>query len=166
MPADGSRVAIYFDGALPEHKKSTRIERLQAYVDKLNVFKAVHDNIAKATRRSESKVSSEQAEQRLEIARRSLPPPPFLVFAVVEALRESEYASRTFVVRGEADEFCAAAALDISMQGDSPQLTIFTNDSDLIIYGLRDRVRVVQINEMSYEEDGRGTALTSLEYCE
>ena len=104
-----------------EHFLNTRqrpeFERLQAYVDKLAVFKAVHDDIAKAARNSGSGRSQKQTEGRMGMARRSLPPPPFLVFAVVEALLESDYAPRTFVVDGEADEFCAAKAFEAFDQG-------------------------------------------------
>lgn len=99
------------------------------------------------------------------MARRSLPPPPFLVFAVVEALLESDYAPRTFVVDGEADEFCAAKAFELSTKAEHPQTSIFTNDSDLIVYGLCDNVRVLQINEMTHDQDDRGRTLMSLEYC-
>lgn len=43
--------------------------------------------------------------------------------------------------------------------------SIFTNDSDLIVYGFDNRVRVVQINEMVRDDDERGSTLSSLEYC-
>lgn len=101
----------------------------------------------------------------MDVARKSLPPPPFLVFAVVEALRESAYAGRTFVVDGEADEFCAAKAFDVSQRTSDAQISIFSNDSDLVIYGLSDRVRVVQINEMSHAQNDDKPVLQSLEFC-
>lgn len=62
-------------------------------------------------------------------ARKALPPPAFLVPAVLDALRTSKYASVTSVVPGEADLFCARAALE-------PGRIIFTNDSDLLLYDL------------------------------
>lgn len=165
IETDTAREAIYFDGALPAHKQAVRIERLQAYVDKLAVFKSVHDDIVKVARKSHSTVSTKQAEGQIGMASRTLPPPPFLVFAVIEALESSEYAARTFVVNGEADEFCAAKAMAMSPNAASPQSTIFTNDSDLILHGLSGSARVVFINEMFWNEDERGQRLDSLEFC-
>lgn len=113
-----------------------------------------------------SQVSPEHVERRLSEARKKLPPPPFLVFAVLDALRQSSYAKWTHTVNGEADDFCAAKALEVSQQAGVLQITIFTNDSDLIVYGLGDTTRVVQINEMSTGLDGHGQVLMGLEFCE
>lgn len=164
---DEASEAIYFDGVLPERKRETRIDRLQAYIDKLVTFKAVHDEATKGLKNSRNRVSPEQVEQQLDNVRKSTPPPPFLVFAAIDALRQSKYASRTYVVDGEADEFCAAHALEISPASDSSlATTIFTNDSDLIVYGLGDSTRIVQINDMSYGKDEHQDVLHGLEFCE
>lgn len=164
--ANKAREAIYFDGALPEHKKAVRIERLQAYIDKLVVFKTIHDELTKASKSLTSEVSQKNIQQKIEATRRSLPPPPFLVFAVIEALQSSKYASRTFVVDGEADDFCAAKAMNMSQEDARPHFSIFTNDSDLIIPGVGDRVRVVLINEMSSDMEGGTQTLSGVEFCE
>lgn len=161
---DEDREAIYFDGVLPEHKKDVRTDRLQAYVDKLVKFKTVHDELEKATKNS-ALLSPELKQRRIEAAERGLPPPPFLVFAAMDALRESEYADRTYTVDGEADDFCAAKTFGLSRNANCTQVTIFTNDSDLVIYNLPKPVRVVQINEMSHSQDERGSLLTSLAFC-
>lgn len=70
---------------------------------------------------------------RLQAAKNRLSPPPFLVSAVIESLLDSEYADRTWVVDGEADGFCAAAAYE-QARGNNPRkgIAIFTNDSDLV----------------------------------
>lgn len=162
--SDAAREAIYFDGILPEHKKETRLQRLQAYIDKLVVFKAIHDGLAKAAKNARSGIPPKQMETQLERAQRSLPPPPFLVFAVVEALLDSVYANRTCVVDGEADDFCAARAMDLALAGDQTQVSIFTNDSDLMLFNFDRHVRIVQISEMSFDEDQ--PILTGLQYCE
>lgn len=69
----------------------------------------------------------------LQRAKSKLPPPPFLVSAVIESLFGSEYADRMWVVDGEADAFCAAAAFEAARHQDAAVgITIFTNDSDLV----------------------------------
>lgn len=82
------REAIFFDGALPPSKKDVRIERLQAYIARLQAFK----------QNSAASLSSTSPELR-----KSLPPPPFVVFAVVEELLCSSYQAVTHLVPGEAD---------------------------------------------------------------
>lgn len=139
------------------------MQRLQAYTDKLVVFKSVHDELAKAAKNARSGITCKQMETQLEKAHRSLPPPPFLVFAVVEALLDSVYGDRTFVVDGEADELCAAKAVNVSLTRDCSQVSIFTNDSDLMLFDFDRNVRIINIGEMSSNEDH--SALTGLQHC-
>lgn len=73
--------------------------------------------------------------------RKALPASAFLVPAVLDALRTSKYASITSVVPGEADLFCARAALE-------PNRTIFTDDSDLLLYDLGTGGEVVFFNQL------------------
>lgn len=80
-----------------------------------------------------------------------LPPPPFLVFAIVEELLQSKYSSRTYVVPGEADPYCVAAA-----QQHSGDITIFSDDSDLLVYSLGDRTCVAPFRELSDEKTEAG----------
>ena len=58
-----------------------------------------------------------------------LVPPPFLVPAVMEALFKSKYSSITFLVPGEADDYCAVTA---KRNG----ATVLSQDSDLLLYDL------------------------------
>lgn len=74
-------------------------------------------------------------------ARKVLPPPAFLVPAVLDSLRTSGYAPVTSVVPCEADLFCARAALE-------PNRTILTNDSDLLLYDLGVSGEVVFFNQI------------------
>lgn len=67
-----------------------RIERLQAYIARLQAFK----------QNSATKLSHMSGELR-----KSLPPPPFIVFAVVEELLRSDYAPQVHSVPGEADPY-------------------------------------------------------------
>ena len=89
-------------------------------------------------------------------ALRQLPPPPFLVAAIVEALLNSAYSQKTAVVAGEADSYCAAAASEISKrfcQSNIPHdIIIFTNDSDLIIWGMGPNVTIGMIRDMKLRQ--------------
>ncbi|KAK3703789.1 hypothetical protein LTR37_014235 [Vermiconidia calcicola] len=140
---------IFFDGALPDHKKQTRNERMQASIDKLVKSRKAHDVANKST----PGYHSDELNASL-VADGDLPawaPPPFLVPAVVEALFSSRYAKCTWVVKGEADEYCAAAATKVWQNG-SPA-TVFTNDSDLIIFDLHGAyVRISMIKELKFHE--------------
>ena len=99
-----------------------------------------------------------------KVARREIPPPPFIVFAVYEALSESDYAHRTIVVDSEADTFCAAAALKASVDSPSRPITIFTNDSDLMIYDSGPLTRVVMINQVEERDSNNGRVLHGFEF--
>lgn len=84
--------------------------------------------------------------------RQALPTPAFIVPAVLDALRVSGYASVTSVVPGEADLFCARAALE-------PNRTIFTNDSDLLLYDLGASGEVVFLNQFEIKCSPSGCAI-------
>ncbi|OAL00621.1 hypothetical protein IQ06DRAFT_336132 [Phaeosphaeriaceae sp. SRC1lsM3a] len=103
--------AIIFDGALPETKQAERVPR------------------------------TEQNNRRIQQLRASYPaatcPLPtylnstshaFLAPSLREALGDSPFASRTWIVSGEADDFCALYAKD------HPKSIIFTSDTDLLLF--------------------------------
>ncbi|GIZ37494.1 hypothetical protein CKM354_000093900 [Cercospora kikuchii] len=141
--------SIFFDGALPATKKDVRIDRLQNYIARLQAFK----------QSSGTSLSSLSGS-----AKKSLPPPPFLVFAVVEELiRSTQYADLTYVVPGEADPYCVAAAQAIPEDDDS-KITIFSDDADLIVYEACKRTRVVPFRDLSETEVGGTTVLQGDEY--
>ena len=96
---------------------------------------------------------------------KTLAPPPFLVAAVIEALfASSEYAGLTWVVDGEADAFCAAAAYEIASDDGYVSISIFTNDSDLLIWESGWQTRIVMIDEMTENEDESGMTLQALRF--
>ncbi|KAI0147901.1 XPG domain containing-domain-containing protein [Hypoxylon sp. NC0597] len=124
---------IYFDGYLPPSKWEVRLERLlrqSQYMKALvsskpfgssrtpeNAFCDLIDNMTftRLIGRSPSK---------------TLPQPPFMVPAVLEALKNSEdWGDLVLVVPGEADMFCAQ---DIRENGG----TLLTSDSDLLVQDL------------------------------
>lgn len=123
--------AIFFDGALPESKKDVRIGRLQSYSDRLVVYKQSLGN-APPTLSGQT--------------RKSLSPPPFLVFAIVEELlRHPDFCDVTYLVQGEADPYCVAAAQ--AFRGDSP-VTILSDDADLLVYQLGKHTGVVAFRDL------------------
>lgn len=110
-------------------------------------------------------------------ARKSLPPPPFLVFAVVEELVRSKYANVTFVVPGEADPFCVVAAAEAAVAAAAAQamisgvqeaaspITIFSDDSDLIVFEAGAQTRIVPFRDLTVTEMGETTkVLQGYEY--
>lgn len=103
-------------------------------------------------------------------ARKSLPPPPFLVFAVVEELVRSKYANVTFVVPGEADPFCVVAAAEAAaaaaaqamcsgVQEAASPITIFSDDSDLIVFEAGAQTRIVPFRDLTVTEMGETTTV-------
>ncbi|KXT07814.1 hypothetical protein AC579_9335 [Pseudocercospora musae] len=139
--------AILFDGALPFSKKDVRIDRLQNYTNRLQAFKQC----------STSSLTSLDGQ-----ARKSLPPPPFLVFALVEELLLSKYADVTYVVPGEADPYCIAAAQ--ALPSDSASITIFSDDADLLVYKASKACRIVPFRDLSEGETTLGSVLTGDAY--
>lgn len=162
-----SRDSILFDGALPASKKDVRIDRLQSYIARLKAFKKT----------SSSGLSSSSSYSMMTTtmttggsARKSLPPPPFLVFAVVEELVRSKYANVTFVVPGEADPFCVVAAAEAAaaqamipgVQEAASLITIFSDDSDLIVFEAGAQTRIVPFRDLTVTEMGETTTTTTI----
>jgi hypothetical protein len=65
----------------------------------------------------------------------------FLAPALQEALQESCFASRTHIVPGEADDWCALHAKD------NAQSIIFTSDTDLVLYDYRPETLIVFLHD-------------------
>ena len=79
----------------------------------------------------------------ISVRHRAVPAPPFLVPAVLDALKNSDYASRTVIVPGEADHFCAVYAIH-----ETECSTILTNDSDLLVYKLRGKMAIAFFDQL------------------
>ncbi|KAK5169698.1 uncharacterized protein LTR77_005676 [Saxophila tyrrhenica] len=150
---------IYFDAALPAYKTQIRLDRMQGYVNRLINFKQNHDQISKSRQVPGFSHLDSRAYRALEKARDGLPPPPFLVFAVVEALLRSRYAERTWCVDGEADGYCAAAAEEAGGKKGGRGSVVFTNDSDLVLFNFQAEVKVALINEMKETGGPEGNRL-------
>ncbi|KAK4547770.1 hypothetical protein LTR36_000728 [Oleoguttula mirabilis] len=143
--------ALFFDGALPMSKMETRIDRLKGYASKLGAYKATYEETLRTCRIQihEKGASKIWDVGSLRQARRDVAPSAFLVSAVLEALLESEYADRTFVVPDEADKFCVAAARQLNADSSGLGVAIFANDSDLFVYDSGDKTRIIPLNDLS-----------------
>lgn len=158
-----SRDSILFDGALPASKKDVRIDRLQSYIARLKAFKKTSSSGLSSSSYSMMTTTMTTGGS----ARKSLPPPPFLVFAVVEELVRSKYANVTFVVPGEADPFCVVAAAEAAsaqamisgVQEAASPITIFSDDSDLIVFEAGAQTRIVPFRDLTVTEMGETTTI-------
>ena len=124
---------IYFDGFLPPEKRTTRLSRLDKSLRKLITTRAKHGDFnSTKTKQQSHRIDVEQlfdSSKPLPDRAGGILDAPFLVPAILDILSTSEFSSRTEVVPGEADSFCASAAR-------KEHGTILTNDSDLLLYDL------------------------------
>ncbi|KAK5651546.1 hypothetical protein OQA88_11911 [Cercophora sp. LCS_1] len=131
--------AIFFDGLLPDWKRPERMQRLSSTSKQILHYHLAHP--AGFPRQRPQFDGSSPVElfpkPRGSESGTAAPVPPFLVPAVLDALRTSPtYGPRTKVVAGEADEFCAENA---RANGG----IVFTSDSDLLIHDLGPNSSVV-----------------------
>ncbi|KAL2355264.1 XPG domain containing-domain-containing protein [Cryomyces antarcticus] len=137
-------IAIYFDGFLPDSKKSTRLTRLQFYLNQLSIFRSANNN-GLPTSHVPAKLTA-------------LPASPFLVPAVVEALLNSKFREVTSVVPGEADAHCA----DLARKKGG---TILTSDSDLLVHDIGPSGSVVLFRDLDIVHvASKGDLLKGLKY--
>ncbi|CZR64088.1 uncharacterized protein PAC_13985 [Phialocephala subalpina] len=122
---------IYFDGFLPTTKFDTRIERLIDQTRRLTNFYKDKPVPCRATYpRIEDELDDVFCSTSIRSSLTGLPPLPFLVPAILEALGQSaEYGSITEVVPGEADLYCARYLKE-------NRGLILTGDSDLLVHDL------------------------------
>lgn len=106
------RLAILFDGALPDSKKEERLSRLAQSNQQVRQFRINYPTAACPI------------PSRLGSVAYSLLAP-----ALRECLGDSGYASVTRTVPGEADDWCASLAKTTSHS------IVFSDDSDLLLYG-------------------------------
>jgi XPG domain containing len=125
------RERIYFDGFLPPAKFDTRLERLVKQTNQLSQY---HSSYPTPCRSSfpplDSPLGGPSRPTSVKPKLTSLPPSPFLVPAVLEALLDSSrYRDITEVVPGEADVYCAK---HLNVFGG----IVLTGDSDLLVHDL------------------------------
>ena len=175
------REGVYFDGALPASKRQTRIDRLDKLLENLKKFMRDYDNnyglqkwklrcrygpkAFTCNGRVPEGVEKPLRDLLSDIKGSLAPAPPFLVTSVVEALAATKYADRTWIVDGEADGFCAAAAYEVRKHCDpSTETYIFTNDSDLVVWDSGIGTHVVTLDELMYFKENNGYVLKALSF--
>jgi hypothetical protein len=125
------RKKIYFDGALPESKRATRLERLEKHRQELESF----------TKMQVKKVATKDAPQQpargkaLLQALASSPAhtpkalePPFMVASAIEHLRQSAYSSVIDLIPDEAEAGCVMYACR------KPGVAMLSSDTDLVVF--------------------------------
>ena len=131
--------AIYFDSYLPASKRPERIQRLIKSSRDLTKY---HSTFPTKVPRGNARHAVDAAVDLFPSAwpmekKAKPPPPPFLVPAVIDALRNSpNFGSLVKLVPGEADGFCAE---HVRQHGG----TVLTSDSDLLVYDLGEAGGVV-----------------------
>ncbi|MCJ1439706.1 MAG: hypothetical protein MMC23_000187 [Stictis urceolatum] len=142
---------VYFDGYLPEAKRSTRLARLESYRKQLSAYHSrnltgtrVRKSLPDLTRTSNS-FASFLGRSSSRAFSGGLPAASFLVPAVIESLRGSRYSNLIKLVPGEADVFCAHYA---RLQG----CIVLTSDSDLLVYDLGDAGSVTFFDSLQFGE--------------
>lgn len=151
-------VAIFFDGVLPSSKEPTRFERLNSYRKQLEKFRSLNPSLIAdpGTNRRlvpKSSFSFSSVPEKLT----GLPALPFLVPAVIEALGKSRFRDQTRVVPAEADVYCANHA---NLNGG----TIFTSDSDLLVYDMAENTSVVLFKDIELIESSIGNVESRKRY--
>lgn len=119
-----ARSAILFDGALPESKRAERLSRMEHNVKRIAQLRASYPTQACPIPTYLGAISY-----------------AFLAPALREALAASHFASRTHIVSGEADDWCAVQAQEI------PKPIIFTSDTDLVLYQYHDETLVAFLQD-------------------
>ncbi|KAL6152278.1 hypothetical protein ACJBU6_09155 [Exserohilum turcicum] len=103
--------AIFFDGALPPSKRTERLSRTEQNNRRVQQLRASYATAACPVPTYLGSIAY-----------------AFLAPALQEALQTSPFASRTHIVSGEADDWCALHAKE------NAQSIIFTSDTDLVLY--------------------------------
>ncbi|KAL2015431.1 hypothetical protein VTK56DRAFT_5509 [Thermocarpiscus australiensis] len=159
IQACGLSVAvIYFDSHLPVSKRTERIQRLiKSTRDLIKYHSTFLTGVPKGAlhRDDEAEVDLFPHSWPGE-AKAKPPPPPFLVPAIIDALRESPaYRSVIRLVPGEADGFCAQ---HVRIKGG----IVLTSDSDLLVHDLGPDGNVVFLADI--DADLEGNRLISPQY--
>lgn len=127
----GRSQKIYFDGYLPPSKLDVRLERLRGMTRRLNGYYHANPVPCRVPYLSqEPKYENLPDRGPMRSTSTTLPPAPFIVPIVIDALGNSEaYKDLVEVVPGEADLYCGRY---LKQHGG----LVLTGDSDLLIHDL------------------------------
>ena len=127
---------IYFDGFLPPAKLDVRLSRLIGLTKRMSDYYYANQTVYLPFARQQDCEASLFGPTSVQTRLTALPPAPFLVPAVLEALQQSStYQESTFVVPGEADLYCSQF---LSQYGG----LVLTGDSDLLVHDLGESGKV------------------------
>lgn len=141
---------------LPALKTKTRLSRLESYAKRLSTVRSTY---SPSPYHYPGEGSFDNFIKRLPRPS-PLPPPPFLVVAVIEVLLRSRYAGVTKVVPAEADSYCASAAA--LLQAETHKIaTVFTNDSDLLVLDSGAGTRIVMLDTIERGESPSGICFSA-----
>ncbi|KAL2432261.1 hypothetical protein ABEF95_005004 [Exophiala dermatitidis] len=139
----------FFDGGLPETKRSVRLDRMERLRQQLETYRKVHPDSFPVGTSQQVPIDFDEALWRTTAPitsssrKPTLPAPPFMVASVIESLQTSrDWKSKVHIVPGEADLFCATAARQ------TPGSAILTNDSDLAVHDLGCDGRIVLLQSL------------------
>lgn len=168
-----SRQHIYFDGALPQSKFATRLERLEKARAQLVKWRDITElQPIDTTVRLEQKVDIEKvlwqnpsrSTSTSSVSVRIPPAAPFIVPSVLEHLRKTKWTAVTMLVPGEADLYCAAAAAALITSQNPQRLCILTNDSDLVLYSATRDAHIVLLHTLGLDTS-KGSSDTLKAQC-
>ena len=146
---------IYFDGALPTTKISTRLDRLSDSLKKLQLYRNTNPalrNTSSATFPADAAASFFSTHRPTVSRNLPLPAPPFIVLAAQRALcAHPEYSAVTFTVPGEADPFLARDAV-------SADAMVLTGDSDLLVFAPPSARGVLMLRDLEFPTPGSASA--------
>ncbi|OKL63343.1 hypothetical protein UA08_02112 [Talaromyces atroroseus] len=182
---------IYFDGALPLHKRETRLSRLEISRKQLETFCLTQRDgfrLSSIERRPETMHPRRLlGSHNSAVKRAKLPGNPFMVSAVTEDLKsrwtaaeikstlprrlaslyernvDDRLSDLTEIVPGEADMFCA------SLAAQKPGTAILTSDSDLLVFELGPDSSVILFDTIYSEnwddEDPTQSMIKAMRFC-
>ena len=143
--------SLFFDGALPTHKREERLNRLEQSRRELEHYRRTNHNLH--TLLVTKPLSADDHYNALWRAtaasyRQQLPPaPPLMVASAIEALRlDSIWQDAVLVVPEEADIACARAVSCID------GAAVLSNDSDLALYDIGPGNRLIFLNSLEMQE--------------
>ncbi|KAL2261858.1 hypothetical protein VTK26DRAFT_3150 [Humicola hyalothermophila] len=151
--------AIYFDSYLPSSKRPERIQRLiKSSRELIRYHSSFLAGVPKHNLRRGGEADVELFPDPSPLEKHAKPPPPpFLVPAVIDALRcSAKYGPLVRLVPGEADGFCAQ---HVRSKGG----LILTSDSDLLIHHLGPDGSVVFFSDIDIDTETR--RLVAPRYC-
>ena len=149
--------AICFDGHVPAAKYKERLARLEDKRQRLEKFR--QSNSAPLYQRLVGSALLDYDDalwSRQTFSPRLLPPsPPFLVPAVIEAIRRSPWRNVVHVVPEEADVACARVAR-------STGAVILSDDSDLTLYDIGSDAVIVQLRSLEKQHSLPGDPMVQI----